>query len=702
MSIGDRLQVALKAKGLSQAALADALQKSPAAVSAWCSGRKRPSAGNIEAVADVVGVSAAWLQFGDGAAPAVDPALERSRYREDAVWYHREAPPDRGRELGNAAGFAFDNDLRTLARESGQNSGDELIEGAHTVRLVYDVIELTGNDLSRFRKALKFDSDLRPHLDAAAVGEQKANQVIAAGLERLDQEGRLVLIRIADYNATGLTGPEYDSGRFMAVCRNTLDSHKGSDTAGGSFGLGKATMWASSWMGLVITNSRLSVPQDGITHDRFFARLEIPWHEVGDQPYAGPAWYGEFDDDKRCTRSIAGNATLARDLYVERDIDAPGTTFLIVGAFDPSGAATTVDEMAAALTEALAENFWAAMAPRGTNGPSRLEAQVRTFRGRTKLSERIVDPVDYRPALVEALRRHYDDEVVDQLDQPGDVLRGTAVLRVPERLGTDSHGPVQHEAVVLVAQADDPSDDMPAHEYVNRVSYLRGNNMTIKDYALAGLPLGARPFHAILLAGNAAEQSTAEDRAAERFLRAAEPPAHDRWMATPEVTTRYARGAKAALERFEGEIKDGIREAIRPGTTDAADGPDSLKQLLRLVPPKENPKRPRVKTVVASRTPEGAWAVEATVSVPANTGTWRFSPVLKFGTESGPALPVAWTSLDPVTHCDTIEARAIRTQARARTVRFRAVTDPASHPVGSEHARVALDLREARREEEVS
>src|SRR4051812_32916615 len=165
----------MTAKGLTQAAVADAVAASPAAVSAWCSGRKNPTAKNIEALADVLNVSAAWLQFGDGASPAADPALERSAYRESVIWYHRAAPPDRGREMGNAAGFAFDNDLDSLARETGQNSGDQPAGGEATVRLVYDVIELDGNELTRFLEALKFE-DLRPHLQAAAVGEQKANQ----------------------------------------------------------------------------------------------------------------------------------------------------------------------------------------------------------------------------------------------------------------------------------------------------------------------------------------------------------------------------------------------------------------------------------------------------------------------------------------------------------------------------------------------
>src|SRR5262249_12365676 len=159
---------------------------------------------------------------------------------------------------GNAAGFAFDVDMETLGRETGQNSLDEILDGQDTVTLEYTVIELTGKELASFRRALKFDDDLLPHLEAAGGGQQKASTVIRSTLEQIEKDDRLLLIRVADYNATGLIGPEYGTGRFMAVCRNTLDSQKADETAGGSYGLGKATMWAASGIGLVLANSKLS------------------------------------------------------------------------------------------------------------------------------------------------------------------------------------------------------------------------------------------------------------------------------------------------------------------------------------------------------------------------------------------------------------------------------------------------------------
>lgn len=691
----------MKIRGVNQAALAEAIGASPASVSLWCSGKKHPSGDNLALLARELKVSEAWLQYGDGVAPAPDVRSQRSEYRKLLKWYWREAPPDLGRELGNAAGFAFEADLWTLARETGQNSLDELLEGERTVRLDYAVIELLGEELERFLAAIKFDDELRPRLEVAAAGTQKAAAVIRAGLDDLDANGRLLLTRISDYNATGLTGPEYDTGRFMAVCRNTLDSHKASDTAGGSYGLGKATMWASSWMGLVLTNSTLSIPEDGLRDNRFFARLELPWHEFDGRPWAGPAWLGQPDDEKGCTKSYGGNEALVRDLYVARESAEPGTTFLIVGAYDPSGAAETIDDFAESLRRALAENFWPAMVKRGEDGSAPLAVTVRTQRGSTRLSEHVVDPADFVAPMVETLRKHYDDEVVDKLDQPGDVVREEVTLRVPARRGEGGHGPIEHNVVVLVAQGDEPADGEPVDtSTLNRVVYLRGNNMIIRDYRMHNLPFGARPFHAIVLSGEAAG-SEPDDRAAERFLRAAEPPAHNKWTSTPEVTSQYERGGKKALDDLEVAIRDAIRNAVRGVTRNVSDGPDSLRQLLRLLPPTgDNPKRPRVKSVRAQLRDDGAWHVEGTISIPPKTGRWQFVPVLKFGTESGPAYAVEWATLEAISGCEHRDSR-LHTHANARTVGFRAVTDPASHPVSSTRARVMVDIRDVRQAVEV-
>lgn len=689
-TIGERIKTALNLRGMKQAALADLVGTSGAAVTAWVSDKKPPKPENVEAIAAALDVDAGWLQFGRGQEPGPDPEEERGAYEGALDWYWQRTPKDGQRVLGDPAGHVFELRPKTLVRETGQNTLDELLEGEQTVELEYAIIELEGEEAREFLDTLRFESDLRPHLEACAQEEERKHAaVIDSGLKQLDRDGRLRLIRISDYGANGLTGPEYDPGRFTAVCRNTLDSFKG-ESAGGSYGLGKATMWTASWMGVVITNSTLSVPEGEISDNRFFVRAELPWHSDESSEWNGPGWFGEKDVERGCTRSYAGNATLARDLLVDRPGDKPGTTFLIVGAYDPSGETDDdLEALAATIREQVAQNFWAAMVSRDDRSP-RLKAVVRTQRGREQLGRQSVEPSDYVRPMVETLKKHYEEEQAESLDEPGDVIAVPVVLNVPERRGSDPHPPIKHEATLLIAHTDELPDD----NSISRVVYLRGNNMTIKDYTLAPLPLGAKQFNAILLAGLAAGDTPA-NRQAEKFLRAAEPPAHNKWQGTPDLTSRYARGGAKAIRDFEQGVKEAIREAVRDSGGGGDEGPEPLKELLRLVPPQERYKRPRVKTVTPTLDDSGVWTVEAIVSVPSGS-RWSFAPLLRFGTESGPAIAVGWQEVEALKRCKADEGR-LETDSGARTVVFRGKSDPATYPVRVDRARARLDLGQVHR-----
>ncbi len=84
----------------------------------------------------------------------------------------------------------------------------------------------------------------------AATGAVTAGQ-LQSGLKALRSAEPLTLLRIADYGARGLIGPEFAEGdpkaygNFVKLCR--LDLYSGKDkTSGGSFGLGKAVYWRFS------------------------------------------------------------------------------------------------------------------------------------------------------------------------------------------------------------------------------------------------------------------------------------------------------------------------------------------------------------------------------------------------------------------------------------------------------------------------
>lgn len=700
MTLSDRLQEAMRRRSVSQADLARQLNVSGASVSAWTAGSKRPTTENLIQIAEFLGVNPGYLQFGDvGGSPVSDSEAENERgnYASELGWYWRPAPRDHGREYGNAAGYAFEPDIGTLARESGQNISDEKLEAEPTVEARYTVAELSGRELTTFLERIRFD-EVRVHLEAASQSNQKAGSVISRGLEQLDG-GSLTFIRIEDYYAHGLTGPEFQTGRFMAVVRNVLDSQK-NEGSGGSFGLGKATLWSSSQFGLVLVNSNLVEPVDGRSEGRLIGRIDLPWHKVGGDEFAGPGWFGARDPDddgEEPVRTISywGNRTAAGDLLLPRPAGVAGTSFLIVGAYDASGAVNGIEEIADRFAESLADNFWPAMVDRSDDLPARFRAIVRAERNGKQVSEAYVNPAHFQPARVAALLKHINDDVVETLDQAGDLVRRDITLRVPRRTADPVHAPIDHQATLLVVQADDAVESRVATA-PGSMTCLRGSHMVIQEPRVGALPVGARSFHAILLAGEAAGDEAA-DRVADRFLRAAEPPAHNKWTGTPDVTASYARGGRAAIDSFETEAKRMIREIIKQPSRDLSDGPESLKELLRMVPPKHDGKRPRVRGVKRHEVnDEGAWVIsEATLSLPprADGRGWTVRPVLRFGTESGAAISVGWAELTPLTNCELDAEDRLMIPARARTARFSAISDPSTHPVGARRAKVLIDVR---------
>ncbi|MFD0851220.1 helix-turn-helix domain-containing protein [Actinomadura adrarensis] len=673
----------LRRKGMSQAELAKELDVTRAAVSAWITGRAVPRVENIKEIERILGLASGSSMTGT--------ELPDSFGAVD--WHHRRAYADGGRELGNAAAFAFDSNLAVLAREATQNSLDERFDESRPVRVRYVLHEITGERLHRFLDTVRW-KDLEPHFEAAADGRQKVGRVLRNGLRELRDSGSLLLLRVDDYNASGLTGPEYDDGKFAAVVRRQLDSRK-SGTAGGSYGLGKATLWAASQFGLVMMHSTLSEPFEERRERRVIGRLDLPWREVDGAQYAGPAWLGE-DDPQRdgAPRSWWADERTVEKLYLTRGSDDPGTSFLIVGAHDASGEATDLESMHAALASSLARNFWACMVA-GRDSAPMLEASVEALRdGHTIVAEERVDPHQYEPARSRAVRAFLNRETVDKLTSAEGVVRTTVQLLVPPLKESGRVGNVPHQAVLLVTPTDE-DDDRP-----NQLVCMRGNRMVVMTRPVGDVPLGSPPFQAILLAGQASGSGSEDAEPAEKFLRAAEPPEHTDWKQTDDLTATYAKGAATRLREFRRAMLDGVRAVVKPPEVKIDETPPSLRDLLRLDPPQplRTPGFPTVKSATGELGTDGAWRVRVEVRLPERDDPWSVRPVLRFATRSGPRPQAAWSEVTPESNCEVTEDHRLLFTAGARSAAFSCVSDVTSHPVAGQMAVVEVDLAQAKDE----
>jgi transcriptional regulator with XRE-family HTH domain len=678
----------LRRAGMSQAQLAESLGLTRAAVSAWITGRAEPREDTKRAIADVLGT---------------DPASLYNRTVDISTnlplrWHHRAAHADGGREYGNAAAFAFDADLSVLAREATQNSIDERVDLTQPVRVRYTLHQLTGEHLRSLLAAMQWDQ-LGKHFRSAASAEQKVARSLRAALEDLHETDTLLVLGVEDYNAAGLTGPEYEDGRFAAVVRRQLDSHKQSGgRAGGSYGLGKATLWATSRFGLVLMNSTLSIPHEGHTERRVIGRVDLPWHEIDGDAYAGPAWFGEPDTEPSradIARSWWSDEETVRKLLLERSSSDPGTSFLIVGAHDASGDAEGLQEMHDKLVRSLADGFWAAMVGSGTSGPI-LEARVTTLRnGQVVIPEQRVDPHGHNPALSRALQAYLDGNTVDSLTAGDQVAHAAVKLLVPPIKGTTAlRGKGQeHSAVLLLTPAD------IGDERINRVVCMRGNRMTVTEQRPRDLPLGAMPFQAVLLAGYATGREGEDVALAEAFLRASEPPDHDRWDRTEEVTSQYERGALSRLREFRAEIDSAVRRLVGRRESATSLGPTVLRELLRLDGPTAEGRRvqgvPSVHSVAAHVEDSGSWQVRVELRLPHADDPWLLTPVAKFDVRSGGRPAIGWQMLTASENC-VIENGRLRIDAGRRSASFIGLTDAATQPVQGGFARLLVEVQRAR------
>ncbi|MFD8996805.1 helix-turn-helix domain-containing protein [Streptomyces abikoensis] len=675
----------LRQRGMSQKELAAAIDVTPAAVNAWVGGRSEPRYDKISAIAEALGV-------------AVEDAVSRrppGASSSELSWIFRKAPADGGREGGNAAAFAFAANLEVLAREATQNSLDERLSGGGPVTSRFTLHELTGQHLDDFLEALRW-SEIEKHLHAAADPGQKVGRVLLDGLQELQRTQRLVLLRVDDYNATGLTGPDYADGRFARVVRRTLDSGK-AGAQGGSYGLGKAALWAASRFGLVLVNSTLSESQDGRSERRMAGRLELPWHALGSDEFAGPAWFGVRDPERAdSARSWWGDRATAESLYLEREDSVPGTSFLVVGAYDGSGDTEELTEMHERLVGGIARNFWASMVGGASAGPL-LRASVASWRnGHVVRPEENIDPHQHEPARSRAVKAFLDGKTVSELTARDDVLRATVTLKLPRPKDAPAAGPetpVTHDAVLLITPAD---GDEPRPDHI---SYMRATRMVVRNKKVGDLPLGHRSFQAVLLAGAATRRETPDVVAAERLLRASEPPEHDDWTGTEDLTAMYVRGARQCVINFKRDAEQSVREALR--TADAGrsedEGPEVLRELLRLDPPKVSRTQgfPTIHAIEGHVDEHSAWHVTVSVRCPEREEPWVLAPVVRFMGRDGGGMPVRWAGeLIPVENCKLTEGGSL--EFRGRRGKFKGVTDPSSHPVPATMSCIEVEVPRAK------
>ncbi|HEY4491098.1 MAG TPA: hypothetical protein VI958_03815, partial [Acidobacteriota bacterium] len=261
-------------------------------------------------------------------------------------------------------------------REVLQNSLDNR-SGADPVRVDFRLKYLGGSEKDAMLDALHYD-EIIPHLEAV-IKEQKARKRTDSLTDPRILPGKnyvLKLLYIEDFGTRGLIGPEHSREThrfppphcFLGLCRNIGDSQKGTETLGGTYGLGKIVLWKHSRLRLVLFHSRLLHPYIGPQEQqhwsRFFGHIRLPGHDWKNQAYKGEGFFGNRSGDltysilDKDADEIAERLGMAR-----RRKNQAGASILVVDFDDPDASDEQEDEVRTIerVCESAELYFWPAM-----------------------------------------------------------------------------------------------------------------------------------------------------------------------------------------------------------------------------------------------------------------------------------------------------------------------------------------------------
>ncbi|MBL8949923.1 MAG: hypothetical protein JNK82_04040 [Myxococcaceae bacterium] len=531
------------------------------------------------------------------------------------TWVFDALPPSGARRGGDPSEHVFKHELDTVVREVVQNANDQRV-GAP--RIDFTARELSGPELSAFQAALQFDA-LEQHLTAA--GKSRLGKRIAARLRELKAGRRLTVLRVEDRNTVDLTGDESEGeSHFRALCKDVLFSHKHVASAGGSYGLGKSVLWTFSGLSTVVFNSIPTELPAGKKAPRLIARAELPSHTTAGQPFAGAGWFGVPTAARGGERAESvwslHAAQAARELGVEREQLDSGTSILILDFREPAADEDAPPKvLESRIREAAVRWFWPAMLFEG-----------RALRVSTQRNQDL-DPRFSSEVL--PFIRCFDARKSgrDALEEPGDVVARDLELELPARRDGSPARTGRVRLVVRLASEDEASS------HTGHVAMFRGAGMVVRYWDRTSLSSRNRPFHAILLAGEARDLEHVDDadRAVEAFLRDAEPPGHDEWESTPGLKETWARGYAKALEQLKTRVTQTLKDLLSPTVTYGSRGPELLMKRFPFGArgtPGSGPAAFHFHDLQA-RLVEGAWRFKGQLAPAGGRGAWTATVALK-------------------------------------------------------------------------
>lgn len=557
-------------------------------------------------------------------------------------WVFDPAPPSGKRTGGNAAEYSFEGQIDILVREVVQNSLDAAIDDETPVDVTFRLIDLEGDYLDAFRESMGW-STLEDNLRAVPRG--RGGKAITRAIDQMQSDQKLRLLIIEDRGTRGLEGDERrksddEKNSFCALVRDELYSDKLAADAGGSFGLGKSVLWAYSSLKTVLFASSPYQRPEGKVGLRFIGRTSLPYHQSeADGACTGDGWFGvareaEKSSGRHAESVWSEEATrLAVDCFCRRDPRDCGLSTVIVGFAEPGEEDRDSTHVIGSIVEKSLESFWPAIVR------DSLRVTVRREQNEEVIETKSVDPSGH-PAFRHAaeLLRSFDagelEEAESALDV-GDSAMTWATLQLPQRLEDPSHGELDVRVPVLVRVLKESDEIEPVRD---RVFRFRRPGLVVRSGGGSNLSIAARPYIAAVLAGRAAGEEV-EHEHMERFLRCAEPPAHDEWSHnTRSLKEQYkVWGCKKKLQEFDRRVLEAIRRLVSQPEEKGGELPRHLLRHLRFGD-RSGGGRPRFLSVTRQKAEVtgGSWSFQARCRrVKPDDQPWHVTVHLKYAMDGG-------------------------------------------------------------------
>ncbi|MES3056621.1 hypothetical protein O6V14_13380 [Sphingomonas faeni] len=449
--------------------------------------------------------------------------------------------------MGGATGEAFTNTLASsgmppasvLAREAIQNSVDAKADEDQKVRVEFIAKSLKGKDKTAFVSAAGLN---KIAARADRLGFKEPNSIS----DLANSKKPLSLLFVNDHNTTGLEGNPEDSeskfSRFLLSLGDGGKEHSEHGT-GGSYGFGKSVYSSNSGILTIFAYSRTK-DADGNPMSLLFGCGYYRKHKYDDSGFTGRAWFGIDETEAVANahqivvpmRNAEADAMATRLGFDERAPNDLGTSVLIVDAM-----VETKDIMVGV------EDWWW----------PRLLSQL--------LDVRVVDAeggISFpRPRKRDDLKPFLEAFETATGKSPADGKRTFhKPLNKTEGISIGTCG-------YVVLDQDDKEKLFVPEDRVDTVALVRAPLMVVayhRQWSIGSPPMAGAFFG---------------DKEIDDILRAAEPPAHDRW----DKDARRLQDSTGRSRTIVNRVLAGIHRSLKQCQNSASPPPPPRPKRLSIL-----------------------------------------------------------------------------------------------------------------------